>query len=277
MKTPILLTLLLAAQLAHAENSDTAQCDRAADPLHPGNPSGVRGVEQPPRFDDDNTAWDALRLACENSYAAHPDTPRYAYQLARLYQARDYNVSAEKYLKTAAEQGDPLAQNAYGNTLNDQGYDGSEWLEKAAAQNIPEAQYHLALLLLDAKHGLNITALNKTPVTSERKRGVELLTRAAEAGVPEAQAMLAALYHHGVKDVLEKDNGKHIAWQEKAAEKIAYTAYLTGEGYETGLEGFPADCEKAKYWYQKAHDLDANYPQSPSRDLCAPKTASAKK
>lgn len=150
-------------------------------------------------------------------------------------------------------------------------------LEKVAAENIPEAQYHLALLLLDAKHGLNITALNKTPVTSERKRGVELLTRAAEAGVPEAQAMLAALYHHGVKDVLEKDNGKHIAWQEKAAEKIAYTAYLTGEGYETGLEGFPADCEKAKYWYQKAHDLDANYPQSPSRDLCAPKTASAKK
>ena len=134
-----------------------------------------------------------------------------------------------------------------------------------------------ALLLLDAKHGLNSTALNKTPVTSERKRGVELLAHAAEAGVPEAQAMLAALYHHGVKDVLEKDNGKHIAWQEKAAEKIAYTAYLTGEGYETGLEGFPVDCEKAKYWYQKAHDLDANYPQSPSRDLCAPKTASAKK
>ncbi|MFC2503468.1 MAG: tetratricopeptide repeat protein, partial [Cardiobacterium sp.] len=98
-------------------------------------------------------------------------------------------------------------------------------LEKVAADNIPEAQYHLALLLLDAKHGLNITALNKTPVTDERKRGVELLSHAAEAGVAEAQAMLAALYHHGVKDVLEKDNGKHIAWQEKAAEKIAYTAY----------------------------------------------------
>ena len=145
-------------------------------------------------------------------------------------------------------------------------------LEKAAAQNIPEAQYHLALLLLDAKHGLNITALNTPPATDERKRGVELLSHAAEAGVAEAQAMLAALYHHGVKDVLEKDNDKHITWQEKAAEKIAYTAYLTGEGYETGLEGFPVDCEKAKYWYQKAHELDANYPQSPSRDLCAKKT-----
>ena len=138
MKTPLLLALLLAVPLAHADD-DTAQCDRAADPLHPGNPSGVRGVEQPPRFDDDNTAWDTLRLACENSYAAHPDTPRYAYQLARLYQARDYNVSAEKYLKTAAAQGDPLAQNAYGNTLNEQGYDGTDWLKKAAAQGFVPA------------------------------------------------------------------------------------------------------------------------------------------
>ena len=144
-------------------------------------------------------------------------------------------------------------------------------LEKVAADNIPEAQYHLALLLLDAKHGLNITALNKTPVTDERKRGVELITRAAEAGVPEAQAMLAALYRHGVKDVLEKDNAKHIAWQEKAAEKIAYTALLTGEGYETGLEGFPVDCEKAKYWYQKAHDMGMKFSWPPKRDLCAPK------
>ena len=109
------------------------------------------------------------------------------------------------------------------------------------------------------------------PVTDERKRGVELLSHAAEAGVAEAQAMLAALYHHGVKDVLEKDNGKHIAWQEKAAEKIAYTAYLTGEGYETGLEGFPVDCEKAKHWYQKAHDMGMKFSWPPNRDLCAPK------
>ena len=133
MKTPLLLTLLLAASLAHADD-DTAQCDRAADPLHPGNPAGVSGTETPPRYEDDSATWDALRLACENSYTAHPDTPRYAYQLARLYYARDYNVSAEKYLKIAAEQGDPVAQNTYGNTLNEQGYDGTDWLKKAAAQ-----------------------------------------------------------------------------------------------------------------------------------------------
>ena len=76
MKTPLLLTLLLAAQLAHAENSDTAQCDRVADPMHPGNPPGVGGHEAPPQYHEDSATWDALRLACENSYAAHPDTPR---------------------------------------------------------------------------------------------------------------------------------------------------------------------------------------------------------
>ena len=139
MKTPLLLTLLLAAQLAHAENSDTAQCDRVADPMHPGNPAGAPGTETPPRFEDDSTTWDALRLACENSYAAHPDTPRYAYQLARLYSARDYNVSAEKYLKTAAEQGDPVAQSEYVKILNDQGFDGTDWQKKAAAQGIVPA------------------------------------------------------------------------------------------------------------------------------------------
>ncbi len=133
MKTPLLLTLLLAIPLAHADD-DTAQCDRAADPLHPDNPPGVTGTQPPPQYHEDSATWDALRLACENSYAAHPDTPRYAYQLARLYYARDYNVSAEKYLKIAAEQGDPVAQNTYGNTLNEQGYDGTDWLKKAAAQ-----------------------------------------------------------------------------------------------------------------------------------------------
>ena len=81
MKTPLLLSLPLAVPLAHADG-DTAQCDRAANPLHPGNPPGVQGDSELPRFEDDAAAWDALRLACENSYTAHPDTPRYAYQLA---------------------------------------------------------------------------------------------------------------------------------------------------------------------------------------------------
>ena len=147
MKTPLLLTLLLAAQLAHAEDSDTAQCDRVADPMHPGNPAGAPGTETPPRFEDDSTTWDALRLACENSYAAHPDTPRYAYQLARLYSARDYNVSAEKYLKTAAEQGDPVAQSEYGKILNDQGFDGTDWQKKAATAGNARAAWKLGDLL----------------------------------------------------------------------------------------------------------------------------------
>ena len=215
-----------------------------------------------------------LALAACASFAATP------LEQAKAAAERGDFKEAERIWTELAQAGDAKAQynlaliHYYGEETGMPTDDAEvrALLEKAAAQNIPEAQYHLALLLLDAKHGLNITALNTPPVTDERKRGVELLSHAAEAGVAEAQAMLAALYHHGVKDVLEKDNGKHIAWQEKAAEKIAYTAYLTGEGYETGLEGFPVDCEKAKYWYQKAHDLDAKFPSPSSRDLCAQKT-----
>ena len=149
-----------------------------------------------------------------------------------------------------------------------------EFFEKAAAQHIPAAQYHLGRLLLDqgaADGGIDITRLEKSPVRPEYKRGIELITRSAEADIPEAQIMLAALYRHGVKDALAADNAKHIAWQEKAAEKNAQTAYLTGEGYETGLEGFPVDCEKAKHWYQKAHDMGMKFSWPPNRDLCAPK------
>lgn len=149
-----------------------------------------------------------------------------------------------------------------------------ELFEKAAAQHIPAAQYHLGRLLLDqgaADGGIDITRLEKSPVRPEYKRGIELITRSAEADIPEAQIMLAALYRHGVKDALAADNAKHIAWQEKAAEKNAQTAYLTGEGYETGLEGFPVNCEKAKHWYQKAHDMGMKFSWPPKRDLCAPK------
>ena len=214
-----------------------------------------------------------LALAACASFAATP------LEQAKAAAERGDFKEAERIWTELAQAGDAKAQynlaliHYYGEETGMPTDDAEvrTLLEKAAAQNIPEAQYHLALLLLDAKHGLNITALNTPPVTDERKRGVDLLSHAAEAGVAEAQAMLAALYHHGVKDVLEKDNGKHIAWQEKAAEKIAYTAYLTGEGYETGLEGFPADCEKAKHWYQKAHDMGMKFSWPPKRDLCAPK------
>ena len=92
MKTPLLLSPLLAVPLAHADG-DTAECDRAANPLHPGNPPGVQGDSELPRFEDDAAAWDALRLACENSYTAHPDTPRYAYQLAENIASIDITLS----------------------------------------------------------------------------------------------------------------------------------------------------------------------------------------
>ena len=251
MKPTLLLTLLLAAQLAHAENSDTAQCDRAADPLHPGNPSGVRGVEQPPRFDDDNTAWDTLRLACENSYAAHPDTPRYAYQLARLYQARDYNVSAEKYLKTAAEQGDPLAQNAYGNTLNDQGYDGSEWLEKAAAQGFVPAMEALGDHYHDEEN-------------SDPGQARDWYQKAAEAGSARAAWKLGDLLQAGQPEQARD-------WYQKAAAGgELHAALRLGDHYRD------SDPAKARTYYEAATALgeaEVHYKLAELLRQSEPKTA----
>ena len=228
MKTPLLLTLLLAAQLAHAEDSDTAQCDRVADPMHPGNPAGATGTETPPRFEDDSTTWDALRLACENSYAAHPDTPRYAYQLARLYSARDYNVSAEKYLKTAAEQGDPVAQSEYGKILNDQGFDGTDWQKKAAAQGIVPAMEALG----------DYYDADENPAAAR-----QWYEKAATAGNARAAWKLG--------DLLQPDEPEqaHDWYQKAAAGGELHAALRLGDYYRD------SDPDKARTYYQAAASL----------------------
>ena len=227
MKTPLLLTLLLAASLAHADD-DTAQCDRAADPMHPGNPPGVTGTQPPPQYHEDSATWDALRLACENSYTAHPDTPRYAYQLARLYYARNYNVSAEIYLKIAAEQGDPVAQNTYGNTLNEQGYDGTDWLKKAAAQGYIPAMEDLG---------------DHYDATENLGSAVEWYEKAAEAGNARAAWKLG--------DLLQPYASEHAHdWYQKAAAGGELRAALRlGDYYR---ERDPA---KARTYYQAAASL----------------------
>ena len=249
MKTPLLLTLLLAAQLAHAEDSDTAQCDRAADPLHPGNPPGVTGTQPPPQYYEDSATWDALRLACENSYAAHPDTPRYAYQLARLYYARNYNVSAEIYLKIAAEQGDPVAQNTYGNTLNEQGYDGTDWLKKAAAQGYIPAMEDLG---------------DHYDATENLGSAVEWYEKAAEAGNARAAWKLGDLLQPYTSEQA------HDWYQKAAAGGELRAALRLGDYYR---ERDPA---KARTYYEAATALgeaEAHYKLAELLRQSEPKTA----
>lgn len=249
MKTPLLLTLLLAAHFAHAENSDTAQCDRAADPLHPGNPPGVTGTQPPPQYHEDSATWDALRLACENSYAAHPDTPRYAYQLARLYYARNYNVSAEIYLKIAAEQGDPVAQNTYGNTLNEQGYDGTDWLKKAAAQGYIPAMEDLG---------------DHYDATENLGSAVEWYEKAAEAGNARAAWKLGDLLQPYTSEQA------HDWYQKAAAGGELRAALRLGDHYR---ERDPA---KARTYYEAATALgeaEVHYKLAELLRQSEPKTA----
>ena len=250
MKTPLLLTLLLAIPLAHADD-DTAECDRVADPLHPGNPPGVGGHEAPPQYHEDSATWDALRLACENSYTAHPDTPRYAYQLARLYYARNYNVSAEKYLKTAAEQGDPVAQKAYGNTLNDQGYDGTDWLKKSAAQGFIPAMEALGDYYHDEE--------NDDPGQAR-----EWYQKAAEAGSARAAWKLGDLLQSA------QPEAAHDWYQKAAAGGELHAALRLGDYYRE------RDPDKARTYYQAATALgeaEAHYKLAELLRHSEPKTA----
>ena len=196
MKTSLLLTLLLAAQLAHADD-DTAQCDRAADPLHPGN----------------------------------------------------YNVSAEIYLKIAADQGDPVAQNTYGNTLNEQGYDGTDWLKKAAAQGYIPAMEDLG---------------DHYDATENLGSAVEWYEKAAEAGNARAAWKLGDLLQPYASEQA------HDWYQKAAAGGELRAALRLGDYYR---ERDPA---KARTYYEAATALgeaEVHYKLAELLRQSEPKTA----
>ena len=278
MTRNLLLPLLLAtlAHNAFAANDDST-CDRAADPIHPGNPADVAGVShitfQTDGTDDSNATaskntliiteeamWDSLRLACENSYESHPEQPRYAYQLARLYEARNHHVSAEKYLRRAAEQGDPVAQTRYGmEKINHwRNKDGLKWLGRAAAQGyIPamealgdyyENNTDIARAALwyqqgaEAKSGYAARKLGQLRLTENRRDEARTwLEKAAAYGDARAMLLLGDNYRDSVP-------AKALTYYQAAAEAGEQDAYYP---YARALHqnGKPAE---ALTWYRKA-------------------------
>ena len=249
---PLLLTLLARSALATNDNSE---CDRAANAIHPGNPAGVAGVSRidfaPYDLEDHATtdkntlvitseaAWDALRLACENSAESHPGQPRYAYQLSRLYEARGHFVSAEKYRRRAAEAGDPVAQTAYGIQKLSQWHnrDGLKWLERAAAQGFIPAMEAIGNYYGDE---------------GDHAAAARWYQQAAETGSGYAARRLGEIRLNGGK----RDEAR--SWLEKgAAHGDIRAMLLLGDYYSDSVPG------KALTYYQaaaEAGEKDAYYP-----------------
>ena len=102
------------------------------------------------------------------------------------------------------------------------------------------------------------TPLEQAKAAAEQgdfKEAERIWTELAKAGDAKAQYNLALVKYYGEDSGMPTDDAEVRALLEKVA-----------------AQNIP----EAQY-HLALLLLDANYPQSPSRDLCAPKTASAKK
>mmetsp|Transcript_4045 Transcript_4045/g.9496 ORF Transcript_4045/g.9496 Transcript_4045/m.9496 type:complete len:735 (-) Transcript_4045:83-2287(-) len=117
------------------------------------------------------------------------------------------------YLKSA-EAGDASAQ--YGCALSSLGAKdykaAGAWLEKASAQDQPEALYTLAELLYSPPAGSAGSALQE-----DTARALQLLRRGAELGHGRSQSRLGALLSQGVKGRVQQDS-----WEGKRLLRLAF-------------------------------------------------------
>ena len=84
---------------------------------------------------------------------------------------------------------------------------GLDYLKKAAEQNLPESVWRLGLIYFEGKHGLK----------KSKKKGIEMISYAAENGDEDALYFLSSVYFHG--DGVRKSKKKAIKYCRLAADK----------------------------------------------------------
>ncbi|GAA6199773.1 caspase family protein [Aquicoccus sp. SU-CL01552] len=107
--------------------------------------------------------------------------------------------------------------------------------------------------------GLAYIRLNPNEGRFDPAAAVDFLTRAAEAGSPEAQFELAKLYERGTG--VERDEPRALAlYREAAAQDYADAINDLGFLHYQGGLGLPADPKKALRFFERAADL--RHPQA---------------
>ena len=137
------------------------------------------------------------RVAALEKEAARGDAEA-MYHLSTLYEHGFDSIPADSMrsftlLKGAAMAGNPAAQNYLGFKLYPEKKDSAlYWLSKAADAGEMKAVSNLAYILLEPDSALDSAARH-----DRDSRAAELLSKAAEAGVPTAIASLGDLYREG--------------------------------------------------------------------------------
>ncbi len=146
----------------------------------------------------------------------------------------------------AAQRGDVRAQTLLGKAyISGKGTKrnvklGKEWLEKAAVSDSPLAQYYL---------GAIYSGIFSQDDRDDQK-AMDLYMKAAEAGVPNAQLVIAQTYASGTVGDVSKPESK--VWLKAAAEQnFAPAEYLLAMWHFKG-EQMDKDVDAFLYWLDRA-------------------------
>jgi TPR repeat protein len=160
-----------------------------------------------------------------------------------------------KWLEKAASQGHSKAMLVIGSLYEDgdketgltQDFNkAAEWYQKAAAKDLPEAQYQLALLYIQGKG-----------VKAAPEKAAEWFQKAALNGHAPSQSAYAGLLIEG--EGVKKNPAKAALWFLKAAKQDnGYAQRKLANLYFVGL-GVPVDYKRCAAWYRRA----ASDPEDP--------------
>ena len=194
----------------------------------------------PPVFADDSDDIAAVQQWQNKAEAGDAEAQFRIGQAYALGQGFNQNLeNAFEWYEKAAKQGHAKAQAALAILYVQKGDDKktAEWLDKAAAQNEPTAQFFQG-----------ISAYEKAQDYSKAKEWWE---KAAEQGNADAMAALATLYESG-KGV-PQDNDKASEWLKKASDAgKGQSSIQLANAYQKGELGLTKDDKKAFTYMEKA-------------------------
>jgi uncharacterized protein len=234
----VVVALVLAPSLAHAQSADLVLCDRvAADPSDPDKPADVRGVT-------DVAAAD-VATAIKFCKKAAGTSRRAMYELGRAYAASNQTADALAAWRKAADKGSTSAMVELGVAY---GTGAGVAKDEEAARKLFERAAEGG----NPRGVTNLAALGGSAAATNPARSRELLSKAAETNA-EAQYQLGLMLADGSGGP-QDDVGARALFEKAAAQNHPGALERMGAFAAEGRGG-PKDRDAAKSYYKRAADL----------------------
>jgi TPR repeat protein len=249
----LMIAVLLAPSLAHAQSADLVLCDRvAADPSDPDKPADVRGVTE--------IAAGDVATAIKFCKKAAGGSRRAMFELGRAYAAGNQMGEAIAAWRKAADKGSSSAMVEL----------GVAYATGNGVAKDPEAARKLFERAADAGNprGVsNLSALGGSATPSDPARAREVLGKAAETNA-EAQYQLGLMLADGTGGP-QDDAGARALFEKAAAQNHPGALERMGAFAQEGRGG-AKDRDAAKDYYKRAADLGNEQAKEELKRLSCP-------